>query len=84
MGATVFFGLFFYVFFAHTYIGESNTSIRRMRTAFRPTEDASYIVRKENQKRLAEYLKQTFRRRTWFGRGRSQKIWFPSHNTHSP
>ena len=57
MGATVFFGLFFYVFFAHTYIGESNTSIRRMRTAFRPTEDASYIVRKENQKRLAEYLK---------------------------
>lgn len=50
MGATVFFGLFFYVFFAHTYIGESNTSIRRMRTAFRPTEDASYIVRKENQK----------------------------------
>ena len=57
MGATVFFGLFFYVFFAHTYIGESNTSIRRMRTAFRPTKDASYIVRKENQKRLAEYLK---------------------------
>lgn len=57
MGATVFFGLFFYVFFAHTYIGESNTSIRRMRTAFRPTEDASYIVRKENQKKLAEYLK---------------------------
>ena len=52
-----FFGLFFYVFFAHTYIGESNTSIRRMRTAFRPTEDASYIVRKENQKKLAEYLK---------------------------
>lgn len=47
----------FYVFFAHTYIGESNTSIRRMRTAFRPTEDASYIVRKENQKKLAEYLK---------------------------
>lgn len=57
MGATVIFGLFFYVFFAHTYIGESNSSIRRMRTAFRPTEDASYSVRKENQKRLAEYLK---------------------------
>lgn len=49
MGATVFFGLFLCLF-AHTYIGESNTSIRRMRTAFRPTEDASYIVRKENQK----------------------------------
>ena len=57
MGATVIFGLFFYIFFAHTYIGESNSSIRRMRTAFRPTEDASYTVRKENQKRLAEYLK---------------------------
>lgn len=57
MGATIFFGLFFYVFFAHTYIGEGNTSIRRMRTAFRPTEDASYMVRKENQKRLGEYLK---------------------------
>lgn len=57
MGATVFFGLFFYVFFAHTYIGEGNTSIRRMRTAFRPTEDASYMVRKENQRRLGEYLK---------------------------
>ena len=28
-----------------------------MRTAFRPTEDASYMVRKENQKRLGEYLK---------------------------
>ena len=57
MVATVFFGLFFYVFFAHTYIGEGNTSIRRMRTAFRPTKDASYMVRKENQKRLGEYLK---------------------------
>lgn len=57
MGATVIFGLFFYVFFAHTYIGESNSSVRRMRTAFRPTKDASYNVRKENQKRLAEYLK---------------------------
>ena len=27
MGATVIFGLFFYIFFAHTYIGESNSSI---------------------------------------------------------
>lgn len=46
-----------YVFFAFTMIGQGNPSIRRMRTAFTPSEDASYIVRKENQKRLNEYLK---------------------------
>lgn len=31
--------------------------IRRMRTTFRPTQDASFNVRKENQKKLALYLK---------------------------
>ena len=31
--------------------------IRRMRTAFRPNKDASYLVRKQNQKKLAEYLR---------------------------
>lgn len=46
-----------YVFFAHTHIGQNNAAIRRMRTAFEPTKDASFIVRKENQKRLADYLK---------------------------
>ncbi len=46
-----------YVFFAYTYIGQSNAMIRRMRTSFQPTEDASFNVRRENQKRLAEYLK---------------------------
>ncbi len=46
-----------YVFFAFTMIGQSNSSIRRMRTAFKPSEDASYIVRKENQRKLKEYLK---------------------------
>lgn len=49
--------VFIYIFFAFTLIGESNSTIRRMRTAFRPSEDASYIVRKENQKKLKEYLK---------------------------
>lgn len=49
--------LFIYVFFAFTMIGQGNPSIRRMRTAFKPNEDASYIVRKENQKRLHDYLK---------------------------
>ena len=43
-------------FFAFTTIGESNPQIRRMRTAFSPNEDASYKVRKENRKVLAEYL----------------------------
>nr|WP_297909161.1 O-antigen ligase family protein [uncultured Parabacteroides sp.] len=49
--------LFIYVFFAFTYIGQSDSTIRRMRTAFRPTEDASFNVRIENQKKLASYLK---------------------------
>ena len=46
-----------YVFFAFTYIGEGNALIRRMRTAFRPTEDASFQVRMHNQAALREYLK---------------------------
>jgi hypothetical protein len=45
-----------YVFFAYTYIGDSNYQIARMRTAFRPTTDASYIVRLENRAILKEYL----------------------------
>lgn len=50
-------GISIYLFFAHTYIGESNSMIRRMRTSFRPTEDPSFKVRLENQKILAEYLR---------------------------
>jgi hypothetical protein len=46
-----------YLFFAETYIGQSNAQIRRMRTAFRPEEDASYLVRLENRRILKEYLK---------------------------
>lgn len=49
--------LFIYIFFAFTYIGQSNPMIRRMRTAFSPTEDASFNVRRDNQKQLAAYLK---------------------------
>ncbi|WP_455626000.1 O-antigen ligase family protein [Parabacteroides sp.] len=48
--------LFVYVFFAFTFIGQSDSTIRRVRTAFRPTEDASFNVRIENQKKLASYL----------------------------
>ncbi len=46
-----------YIFFAFTTIGQDNPQIRRMRTAFRPSADASFNVRKINQQRLAMYLK---------------------------
>lgn len=49
--------VFIYIFFAFTMIGQGNQQIRRMRTAFRPTADASFNVRRENKKILAEYLK---------------------------
>ena len=50
-------GICIYVFFAYTYIGENNQMISRMRTSFNPTKDASYLVRKNNQRILATYLK---------------------------
>lgn len=49
--------LIIYSFFAFTHIGDSNALIRRMRSTFNPNKDASFIVRKENQKKLATYLK---------------------------
>jgi len=45
-----------YAFFKYTTIGQSNAQIRRMRTAFRPEEDASYLVRLENRRILHAYL----------------------------
>ncbi len=45
-----------YAFFAYTYIGNGNSQIRRMRTAFVPEEDASYLVRLENRRILGGYL----------------------------
>ncbi|WP_321372790.1 O-antigen ligase family protein [uncultured Draconibacterium sp.] len=44
------------VFFKYTTIGQSNYSIARMRTAFNPTEDASYQVRRANQRKLSAYM----------------------------
>ena len=41
-----------FVFFYFTNIGSSNPYIFKMRSAFRPKEDASYIVRIENKKRM--------------------------------
>lgn len=46
-----------FCFFYFTDIGDGNVFIRRMRTAFRPAEDASFNVRLSNQKRFEYYLK---------------------------
>lgn len=50
-------GILAFSFFYFTDIGENNHYIRRMRTAFRPTEDASFNVRTTNKERFAYYLK---------------------------
>lgn len=38
------------------YIPTSNPSLARFQSAFRPSEDASYNVRKQNQKRIQPYI----------------------------
>jgi len=48
--------VFVYIFFAYTYIGDSNYTIARMRTAFHPENDASYQVRLKNRQILRTYL----------------------------
>lgn len=45
-----------YAFFAYTFIGQDNVQIRRMRTAFRPEDDESYLVRLETRQILNVYL----------------------------
>ncbi len=42
-------------FLKETYIGHGNSYVRRMRSVFN-SEDASFVVRKENQKKIAVYL----------------------------
>lgn len=49
-------GILMFCFFYYTDLGEGNVFVRRMRTAFRPDEDASFNIRLENQKRFAYYL----------------------------
>lgn len=44
------------LFFMFTSIGSSNPYIYRMRTAFRPTQDASYQVRNDNRKKMKELM----------------------------
>lgn len=43
-------------FFSLTTIGNSNSDIRRMRTAFRFTQDASFNLRQENQQKMREFM----------------------------
>jgi hypothetical protein len=52
----MFTGALIVFFFAFTEIGNGNYNIRRMRTAFHPSEDESAIVRVENRKKLANYM----------------------------
>lgn len=54
--ATFLTGVAVYVFFAFTDIADDNTFIRRARTAFRPSKDASFNVRVENRKEIAAYM----------------------------
>lgn len=48
--------VFMFVFFKYTNIGEGNSTIRRARTAFNPNEDASFLVRKNNQEKMKIYM----------------------------
>lgn len=54
---TVVAGVSILIFLMFTDIGNSNAFIRRARTAFRPTKDASFNVRVQNRKEMALYLK---------------------------
>lgn len=45
-----------FVLFNFTSIGNSNASMRRMRTAFQFEKDASYNLRVENQKRMRQFM----------------------------
>lgn len=48
--------LFAFVFFKFTYIGHGNYEIRRMRSAFNVTQDASFQVRLSNQAKMRTFM----------------------------
>jgi hypothetical protein len=48
--------LFVVVFFTFTTIGNSNMYIYKMRSAFHPKNDPSYVVRVENRKKISELM----------------------------
>lgn len=77
---TAILGLSLFAFLAFTDIGDSNSFIRRARTAINPTEDASFNVRVQNRKEIAQYLK---RYPYGVGLGNSiPKLWLQSDNTY--
>lgn len=43
--------VFLFLFFTFTSIGDSNQYIHKMRSAFRPNQDASYLVRVYNREK---------------------------------
>lgn len=45
-----------FIFFNFTNIGQGNSTIRRARTTFSPSKDASYLVRKSNQAKMKTYM----------------------------
>lgn len=47
-----------FVFFKFTYIGHGNTEIRRMRSAFNVTQDASFKLRKSNQEKMQVFMQE--------------------------
>lgn len=53
---TTLIGIFFFSFFAFTNIGNGNEYIRRARSAFHRSEDASMNVRLQNRKEIAQYI----------------------------
>lgn len=50
--------LFVFVFFKYTYIGNGNINIYRMRSAFNASQDASFNVRLENQKKMWVFMQE--------------------------
>lgn len=48
---------FVFVFFKYTYIGQGNSEIRRMRSAFNVTQDVSFQVRLINQAEMRLFMK---------------------------
>jgi putative inorganic carbon (HCO3(-)) transporter len=51
------FGVFAFFLAALIYVPTSNASITRFQSAFRPSNDASYNVRAQNQKKIQPYIK---------------------------
>lgn len=54
--AGIFVSVGVFCFFYYTNIGNGNQYIRKMRSSFHPTEDASYLVRVENRQRMKQLM----------------------------